>query len=74
MSLRISFIPILLVLVDRSTRAARAYKLRKKFHRQIEGLAILDDGAIVLVEDNAEGVSRLTKYESLDQLRRLNEG
>ena len=63
-----------LVLIDRNSHAATVYKLRKAFHRKIEGLAVLEDGAIFLVEDNRGGVSRLTIYKSLDELISLNDG
>jgi hypothetical protein len=61
-----------LVLVDRDSHAAKAYKLRKKFHKQVEGISVLDNGSILLVEDNRKGLSRLTKYRSLDELKNLN--
>ena len=47
------------------------YKLPKKKHPQPEGLAVLQDGSIVIVEDNRKGRSRLTHYESLASLEEI---
>jgi hypothetical protein len=57
-----------LVLIEKENRQTRVFKLKKSLHEQIEGLAVMPDGSLVLVEDNRDGVSRLTHYESLDQL------
>jgi hypothetical protein len=57
-----------LVLIDKQSRQTRTFKLKKSLHQQVEGLAVMPDGSFVLVEDNRDGISRVSQYQSLDQL------
>lgn len=62
-----------LIMVDRETHAASSIALNDKLHRQVEGLSIMEDGTILLVEDRRRGISKLTRYQDLDQLIALNQ-
>ena len=61
-----------LVRIDRSSLQGESFRLNNDLHRQVEGIALLPDGTIILVEDNRGGLARLTRYESLDELALLN--
>ena len=61
-----------LLLVDRQTMETENIALKNKFHRQVEGLFVKENGTIVLVEDNRKGISRLTRYKNLEELVSLN--
>jgi hypothetical protein len=54
--------------IDRGSLAVQVFTLSAEMHNQPEGLAILDDGRIALVEDSRRGISRLTIYRSLEEL------
>jgi uncharacterized protein YjiK len=58
-----------LLMIDRNTLEVRAFSLPKKLHFKTEGIAILENGAIILVDDNSEGLSRLTRYGSYRDLK-----
>lgn len=57
-----------LIVIDRESLTTRAFKLRKKLHEQIEGIAVMKDGSFLLVEDNAKGLARITYYAGLHLL------
>jgi len=57
-----------LVLINKQNRQTRTFKLKKSLHEQVEGLAVMPDGSFVLVEDNRDGISRVSHYQSLAQL------
>ncbi len=57
-----------LLVLEREGFAATTYKLKKNLHFQPEGIAVLDDGRIVIVDDNKKGTSRMTRYEGLHEL------
>ena len=61
-----------LVRIDRSSLQGESFRLNNDLHRQVEGIALLPDGTIILVEDNRRGLARLTRYESFDELAFLN--
>jgi hypothetical protein len=58
-----------LLVIDRTTMVTRVFSLPKKRHFQPEGLAVLEDGSIVIVDDNRKGRSRLTHYTGLTELK-----
>lgn len=58
-----------LVLVNAEDLSTVAYKLRKKFHDRPEGLAIMADGSLYIVDDSNGGDGILTRYQSLDELK-----
>ena len=58
-----------LLVIDRNDSSARAFSLPKKYHFQPEGIAVLEDGSIVIVDDNRKGLSRITHYGSLSDLK-----
>lgn len=57
-----------LLVIDVTTSAVRTFKLAKKYHEQIEAIAVMPDGSIFLAEDNSKGLARLTRYAGLDEL------
>ena len=61
-----------LVRIDRSSLQGESFRLNNDLHRQVEGIALLPDGTIILVEDNRRGLARLTRYSSMDELASLN--
>lgn len=61
-----------LVKIDRGNLKSEVITLNNKLHQQVEGIALLPDGALMLVEDNRRGLARLTRYTSLDELIRYN--
>jgi hypothetical protein len=56
-----------LLLIDLKDNSTRAFKLHKKYHEQIEAIAVTPQG-IYLAEDNSKGRSRLTRYNSVEDL------
>ena len=61
-----------LVRIDRTTLRGDSFRLNAKLHRQVEGIALLPNGNIILVEDNRRGLARLTRYNNLEELESLN--
>ena len=57
-----------LLLINLKTQHTRTFKLPKKYHEQIEAIAVMPDGSIFLAEDNSKGLARLTRYSGLDEL------
>lgn len=57
-----------LILVDRISLVTRLFHLPKKIHFQPEGIAVLHDGSIIIVDDYRRGIGRLTHYRALDEL------
>jgi len=60
-----------LFVIDRDSKNIRIFNLPKKYHTQPEGIAVLQDGSIVIVEDSSEGRSRLTHYPGLHALKEV---
>ena len=56
-----------LLLINLKDNSTRAFKLQKKYHEQIEAIAVTSSG-IYLAEDNSKGMARLTRYNSLEEL------
>lgn len=64
-----------LVVIDSTQRSAappKLFKLPKKIHPQPEGLALLADGSLVIVEDRKSSQSTLAHYKGLNELELLN--
>lgn len=61
-----------LVRLDRITLQGDSFQLSTDLHSQVEGIAIFPDGTIILVEDNRRGLARLTRYNGLEELIKLN--
>ena len=61
-----------LIVIARQSLAVNLYGLRKKLHFQPEGIAIWRDDSIVIVDDVRKGISRLTHYSGLSQLKPKN--
>ena len=61
-----------LITIDRDTLNGEAIKLSSELHKQVEGITFLDDGTVIVVEDNRRGLARLTQYASLEELISLN--
>ncbi len=57
-----------LIVIDRVDHTSRVYKLPKKYHKQPEGIAILEDASIVLVDDNSKASAGLTHYQRLSDI------
>jgi hypothetical protein len=58
-----------LLVIDRKTQSIKALSLPKKLHFKTEGIAVLEDGSIILVDDKKEGRSRLTRYRDQTDLK-----
>lgn len=58
-----------LFVIERVTNAIRVFSLPRKYHAQPEGIAVLKDDSIVIVDDNSNGRARLTHYPGLSALR-----
>ncbi len=58
-----------LLVIDKETKEFRRYKLSKKRHFQPEGIALMEDGSLVIVDDLRKGIGRLTRYTGLEQLK-----
>ena len=56
--------------VSRSTLAVNVHRLDPIRHRQPEGLAVLPDGGIIIVDDRRKGIGKLTRYAGLNELTR----
>lgn len=57
-----------LIVVDRKMNSIRVFKLPKKVHIQNEGIAVMEQGTIYLVEDRRKGIAKLTRYDNLESL------
>lgn len=57
-----------LLTIDKTTSTVSRYKLPRKRHPQPEGIALMPDGSIIIVDDMRRGIGRLTRYSGLDQL------
>ncbi|MFT5485007.1 MAG: hypothetical protein ACI9GW_003677 [Halieaceae bacterium] len=62
-----------LIVIDRELTTTRVYALPKKRHTKPEGIAVLSDGGLVIVDDNKKGKSRLTYYKGLHALKEKRE-
>ena len=51
-----------LLAVDRASHALRFFGLLKKLHSQPEGISVLANGSIAIVDDHRGGRGRLTDY------------
>jgi len=60
-----------LIVYHEKDDAIEVYKLPKKTHFQPEGIAVMPDGSLYIVDDNRRGISRLTFYQDLSELERL---
>ena len=61
-----------LLRVDKKTLSMEVFSLAKKRHYQPEGLGLMKDGSIVIVDDFRRGRSRITHYPEIDVLEKLN--
>ena len=61
-----------LLKVDRRTSSIDIFSLPKLRHFQPEGIGLLDDGSIVIVDDFRKGVARLTHYPAIESLEKLH--
>jgi hypothetical protein len=59
--------------IDRADRSTRVYKLSKKRHPKPEGLAVMPDGRIVVVDDRKKKASHVTVYAGLHALEEVRE-
>lgn len=60
-----------LLKIDRRMSSIDIFSLPKFRHFQPEGIGLLDDGSIVIVDDFRKGVSRLTHYPGIEFLETL---
>jgi len=60
-----------LLKIDRRMSSIEIFSLPKFRHFQPEGIGLLDDGSIVIVDDFRKGVSRLTHYPGIEFLETL---
>lgn len=60
-----------LLKIDRQMSSIDIFSLPKFRHFQPEGIGLLDDGSIVIVDDFRKGVSRLTHYPGIEFLETL---
>lgn len=61
-----------LIVYHEGDDAIEIFKLPKKTHFQPEGIAVMPDGSLYIVDDNRRGISRLTFYQDLSELERLS--
>ena len=61
-----------LLRVDKKTLSMEVFLLAKKRHYQPEGLGLMKDGSIVIVDDFRKGRSRITYYPEIDVLEKLD--
>jgi len=58
-----------LLVISKTDFSTKVFKLSKKNHSQPEGLAVLSNGQLVVVDDIKRGASRVTTYSGLEQLK-----
>lgn len=57
-----------LLAIEPDSKKVAAYHLETSLHRQPEGLAVLPDGQVVIVDDHRNGIGTATRYDSLAEL------
>jgi len=62
-----------LITVDRESLDSHVYKLSKKRHPKPEGLTVLADGRLVIVDDRKKKKTHITIYASVDELREVRD-
>jgi hypothetical protein len=60
-----------LLKIDKAMSSINIFSLPKARHFQPEGIGLLNDGSIVIVEDFRKGESRLTHYPGIESLEKL---
>ena len=60
-----------LLKIDKAMSSINIFALPKARHFQPEGIGLLNDGSIVIVEDFRKGESRLTHYPGIESLEKL---
>jgi hypothetical protein len=60
-----------LLKINRDLSSINIFSLPKSRHFQPEGIGLLNDGSIVIVEDFRKGESRLTHYPGIESLEKL---
>ena len=60
-----------LLKINRDLSSINIFSLPKARHFQPEGIGLLNDGSIVIVEDFRKGESRLTHYPGIESLEKL---
>lgn len=58
----------LLAVIDKDGLATEVVNLSRETHPQAEGIALMEDGAIVLADEGTKGT--LTRYQSIGQVKR----
>ena len=60
--------PATLLSIHRDTLSLALFPLDSKSHKQPEGIALMDNGSVFLVDDRKKGVSGLSHYKTLESI------